>query len=87
MKKSCRVTSMAIGATLCNKDGFFDEYVEEELTCSDILELVGNSQDTNIHLILHREFLGRMAKSHMNFIRELRKIINAGEPKPGSFKR
>ena len=62
-----------IGIELRGYDGFFDEYVQEELVCSDILDLIGACDTPSIKVEIDRDFLLRLAKSHMAHLRKLRK--------------
>lgn len=90
MKKSQVDKSMEAGATsLTNHpsrrfddvagnnlpDPFFDSYLEEMLACHDIIEVVNNELSENVNLIINKDFMRKIVKSHINFIKEMEKIL------------
>ena len=77
---------MATGATSYNRrfddigknlpDPFFDSYKEEMFACHDIIEVVNNEVNENIHIVINKEFLRKLVKSHICFIKGMEKVAN-----------
>ena len=69
----------AIGEILSNKidfnstlpDPFFDSFREDLLTSHDILDLLALTNESFIKIKFDREFLKRILKSHIVFIRKV----------------
>lgn len=51
-------------------DPFFDSE-EEMLTCCDILDLVGLHTGDAVKIVIKKDFLKRLVKSHIGFLKEL----------------
>ena len=56
-------------------DPFLDSYREEMYTAYDIIEMVDMALTQKVNIVIDKDFLRKLAKSHINFIKEMEKAI------------
>ena len=86
VKKSHREKNTENGATFCQNrrhddigrnlpDPFFDAYKEEMFACHDIINVVDNELSENVNIIINKDFLRKIVKSHILHIKEMEKFV------------
>jgi hypothetical protein len=56
-------------------DPFFDGYREEMYTAYDIIKLADEAVTQKVTLIIDKDFLKNIVRSHINFIKEMEKTL------------